>query len=86
MSDFADFEHAYGPPQDCERPQPAELDRYEQNLPDELLTVWRTVGRCSYGDGLLWFTDPTQLDDVVEDWLAAFGLQPVPADAITDVG
>lgn len=74
MTELEDFTGKYGPPQDCEKPDDAEIESYADKLPSELLELWRTAGRCSYGDRLLWFTDPKQLDDVVADWLKEFDM------------
>lgn len=69
MSTFPDFDRLYGPPTSCEQPTDEELRRYEGRLPEALLTLWREVGRCAYGDGLLWFSDPEQFRDIVDDWV-----------------
>lgn len=75
MSGLDDFERTYGPPQDCERLDDDQLESYTARLPAEVLDQRRKNGVCSYGDRLLWFTDPAQLDDVLEDWLKAFELE-----------
>jgi hypothetical protein len=75
MNEFDAFETTYGAPQSCERLDDAAIESYAARLPDEVLDRWRETGVCSHGDGLLWFTDPKQLDDVLEDWLKAFELE-----------
>ena len=75
MNGFEPLERTYGPAQDCEQLSDAELESYATRLPTELLDRWRGSGVCSYGGGLLWFTEPKQLDDVLEDWLKAFELE-----------
>jgi hypothetical protein len=69
------FERMYGPPQDCVRLDDAELQSRTARLPSDVLDEWRGSGICSYGDRLLWFTDPEQLADVLEEWLEAFELE-----------
>ena len=59
----------YGPPEKCEAPTTATLQKYESQLPAELLEKWREVGLCSYGKGLIWFVDPEQFADVIDDWI-----------------
>jgi hypothetical protein len=68
MSQFAEFEQTYGPPEHCEKPGDHEIRAYEHHLPPELLAHWREVGRCAYGKGVLWVNDPKQFDGVLEDW------------------
>jgi hypothetical protein len=69
MNHFEDFEHLYGPPENCEKPSDEAIRAYEGLLPPELLDHWRDVGWCAYGKGLLWVVNPQQFEDVVEDWV-----------------
>lgn len=68
MSIFNDFEDEYGPPENCVSVEPRRSKPYQGRLPPELLEAWHENGWCSWGDGLLWVTDPEQLSDVLEDW------------------
>ena len=77
MSQFQDFEDEYGTPEDCDRPREDILRNYAALLPEELLTQWRDVGRCSYRKGLLWFVDPAQFSGVIEDWIDLPGPTPL---------
>ncbi len=70
MGQFPEFEKTYGPPRDCERLAEDAIRAYQGELPSQLLDHWRETGWCSYGDGLLWFTNPKDFEGVVEDWLA----------------
>jgi hypothetical protein len=40
----------------------------EDALPEQLIAQWREAGWCSYGNGLLWLTDPRQFHGILEDW------------------
>lgn len=77
MSQFADFEAEYGPPENCETPSEEMLHKYEGLLPEELLAQLREVGLCSYGKGLLWLTDPMQFNGVIDDWVEVEGPAPL---------
>ena len=68
MGQFQDFDRKYGPAEHAVVPDAAAIERYRGQLPDALLAEWRDVGWCSYGNGLLWLTDPAQLSDIVEDF------------------
>jgi hypothetical protein len=69
MSAFEQFDRTYGPPRNCEPASDEVIRAHDGALPAEILDRWREVGWCSYGDGLLWFTNPRELDDVLEDWI-----------------
>ena len=77
MSQFPDFEHSYGPAENCVTPGEDVFRTYDGALPEELLAHWRAVGWCSYGKGLLWVVDPMQLSDVLEDWVDLGGAKPI---------
>ena len=74
MNELDEFERNYGPAQDCERLHDDKIESYAARIPAQVLDHWRKSGVCSFGDRLLWFTDPQQLDDVLEDWLKVFEL------------
>lgn len=69
MSNFEDFSHTYGAPENCEKPTEDAIRKYEGKLPPELLDLWREVGWCSYGNGLLWVINPDQFTDVMDEWI-----------------
>lgn len=68
MRRFEDFENEYGPSKQYEMPSEAAIRGYTDGLPSDLLDHWRSVGWCSYGNGLLWLVDPRQFEGIVEDW------------------
>jgi len=77
MAQFEDFEAAYGPPRDGQTPGDEAFRTYQGALPDALLAQWQETGWCSYGNGLLWLTDPRQFDGILEDWIEVPGPKPL---------
>ena len=77
MSHFDDFERTYGPPVSCEKVDADTIRAYQGLLPEELLDHWQQVGWCAYGEGLLWFVNPQQLEDPVDDWLQTESGRPL---------
>lgn len=69
MGHFEDFDHEYGPPEDCIQPRAEAFKKYEPLLPAELLDKWREVGWCAYHKGLLWLVDPDQFSDIIDEWI-----------------
>jgi len=77
MSHFQDFEHEYGPPENCDNPSKGILETYQDLLPEDLLGQWRDLGMCSYRKGLLWFVDPGQFSGILDDWIQLPGPKPL---------
>ncbi len=69
MSQFENFEKVFGPPLECKKPAEAELLAFANQLPAELIEHWKDPGLCTYGGGLLRFTDPRQFAGILEEWL-----------------
>lgn len=74
MSVFEDFEREFGPPEDCIQPDEETISSYREKLPQTLLEMWREQGWCSWGNGLIWITNPAQLSDVLEEWADLAGM------------
>ncbi len=68
MPPFPEFNEQHGPPFDCRRPTQADLDAYQNRLPDPLIDVWRQSGWCAYADGLIWLVNPDDFVDLLENW------------------
>ena len=68
MAQFQDFEQQYGPATECQTPGEDAYQAFQAALPEQLIAQWREAGWCSYGNGLLWLTDPRQFDGILEDW------------------
>lgn len=69
MGQFQDFEQKYGPATECQTPGEDAYRLFQSALPEQLIAQWREAGWCSYGNGLVWLTDPRQFDGIVEDWV-----------------
>lgn len=53
------------------REVPAEsIEAYRGKLPDALLALWQEEGWCAYADGLIWTVNPSDYEDVLDEWLA----------------
>jgi hypothetical protein len=51
------------------RPVPDEsIAKYTGKLPEPLLQLWREDGWCAYSNGLLWFVNPADYDDILDAW------------------
>ncbi len=46
------------------------LEKYRGVLPDELLMYWKQYGLTSFKDGLFWFTNPDEYEEVMRSYLA----------------
>ena len=45
------------------------LEKYTGVLPDELLMHWKKYGLSSFCDGLFWFTNPEEYEEVIKNYL-----------------
>ena len=45
------------------------LESWRDKLPDQLLTYWLEEGWCGYANGLFWTVDPSEYEDIVDEWL-----------------
>ncbi len=45
------------------------IEKWRGKLPEQLLTYWQQEGWCSYAGGLFWTVDPTDYEDIVDEWL-----------------
>jgi hypothetical protein len=73
MTDFDAFFEAYGKPIESERADPKLLSAYKNVVPDQLIEFWERFGFGGYARGLVWIVNPTQLEDVLAEWLPAKG-------------
>lgn len=51
------------------KPFKSSLDKYIERVPDALIVFWQEVGWSGFADGLLWTTDPEEMQPVIELWL-----------------
>ncbi len=45
------------------------LEKYEGILPSELLMYWKEYGLTSFSDGLFWFTNPADYEELLRSYL-----------------
>lgn len=77
--DFSLFIEEFGEADHSEPVPEAVVARWQNKLPDQLLTYWRLEGWCSYGKGLLWTVNPDDYEGLVEEWLADTALERADA-------
>jgi len=66
---FDFFLKKFGKPQECRKVDEKIIKTYKDKLPIQLLSYWRELGWCSYGEGRIWMTNPSEYEDVLEDRL-----------------
>jgi len=66
---FQKFEKKHGPAKSCQSVTPQDLETYKGKLPDDLLSLWKESGWCSYADGLLWTINPAEYSAIVKEWI-----------------
>ncbi|XOB63274.1 GAD-like domain-containing protein [Campylobacterota bacterium DY0563] len=45
------------------------IEKYKDILPEELLYYWEAYGFSSFNDGLLWFTNPDDYEELIDEYL-----------------
>lgn len=55
------------------------IQKWRGKLPDQLLSYWETEGWNGYADGLFWFVNPDEYEDLVDEWLDNTGLEQIDA-------
>ena len=68
MNPLHGFLDDYGPGHDCQPVPEERIASYADRLPEPLLEFWRVEGFCGYNDGLLWFVDPEEYIDILDEW------------------
>ena len=68
--DFAFFIQQFGPGVGRVEVSESSIARYENRLPEQLITYWKDHGWCAYGDGIFWTVNPEDYDQVLTQWLA----------------
>lgn len=46
-----------------------EVERYRSKLPNALLKMWSQYGFCGFKNGLLWLVNPTDYEEVMDEWV-----------------
>ena len=70
MYDFDGFFDAYGNPSSSETASRSLLEKMDGKVPEALLSFWTVYGFGSYGKGLVWVLNPTELDGILAEWPA----------------
>jgi hypothetical protein len=58
---------------------PTSIEKWRGRLPDRLLTYWTDEGWSGYANGLFWFVNPDDYEDLVDEWLDGTRLDEVDA-------
>jgi hypothetical protein len=66
---FDFFLKKFGEPHSSQPVSQSEIDKYQEKLPEQLFTYWKTLGWCGYGDGLVWMVDSSLYEGILTDWL-----------------
>ncbi|MCP4368490.1 MAG: DUF1851 domain-containing protein [Deltaproteobacteria bacterium] len=69
MSHFRNFKKIHGPGLDCNGVSKKMINTYEDKLPLSLVEHWKSEGLCGYAKGLIWLVDPSEYEDILEEWL-----------------
>ena len=63
------------------------INKYKDKLPDELLTIWETLGYGIFGDGYLKIVNPNDYKDLLEETYIPVHKDPIVmfATAMSDL-
>ena len=67
--DFEIFLEEFGEPTNHIQATDQQIEAYRDILPAQLLKYWQQVGFSGFKDGLFWFTNPAEFEDVIELFL-----------------
>jgi hypothetical protein len=81
---FDQFVDLLAPDLPRERDIQAVCEREGDRVPDELVELWRKYGLGGFGEGLLWFFDPSWLEDVASRFKGVDGAIPFARTAFGD--
>ncbi len=68
--DFDFFIEDIGEAKECIACDEEVISAYEHKLPEQLFKYWRELGWCAYGDGLIWMVNPTEYEEILENWVS----------------
>ena len=77
--DFEVFIEEFGEATHRSEAPASSIAAWRGKLPDLLLTYWQDEGRSGYGNGLFWFVDPEEYEDLVDEWLENSPLEQIDA-------
>ena len=67
--DFEDFVSDFGEATTRIQASSSDIEKWRGRLPDRLLSWWSEEGWSGYADGLFWLVNPSDYEDIVEEWL-----------------
>jgi len=68
--EFDYFLKKFGEEKECIACDEEVISAYEHKLPEQLFKYWRELGWCAYGDGLIWMVNPTEYEEILENWVS----------------
>jgi hypothetical protein len=68
MNEFL-YDEDFAPVMDSRPVDDDTLSYYKNKLPDRLLSYWKEYGFCGYGEGIYWTVNPSDYNDLIENWL-----------------
>ncbi|MCG6035764.1 DUF1851 domain-containing protein [Acinetobacter baumannii] len=69
-------DEGFGPPIYSETVSEEIIKKYQGKLPNQLLEYWKAYGFSGWGNGLFWFVNPEDYQDVLDAWLEHVELPP----------
>ena len=63
------FLKKFGKPHKCQIVEKELIADYQNKLPSQLFTYWQLLGCCGYANGLIWMTNPSEYQDILDGWL-----------------
>lgn len=66
---FQRFTVRFGNPRSIEEVPESSYSKYKDILPDRLLSYWKEFGWSSFGNGIVWLTNPDNYEHIVQAWL-----------------
>jgi hypothetical protein len=57
------------PSSSCRAVNEINIQKYIGKLPEPIIELWREQGWCSYSNGLMWFVNPDDYANVMNEWL-----------------
>lgn len=67
--DFEGFIEDFGEATHRSAVSASDIAAWREVLPDQLLKYWEEEGWCGYADGLFWTVNPSDFEDIKNEWL-----------------
>lgn len=72
ISEFGEATHRTDVP-------PEAIQKWKGKLPEQLLIYWKEEDWCGYKNGLFWFVNPDDYENLVDEWFEDTGLEQIDA-------